>query len=129
MPVAEAKPREGTTAWIDSWMLAAKAKNRTCAYRWFQYTSTPSVQAQIAAAYGAAPVSAAACAAMERARKESCAELRGNATPVFLRDHPTNESRLADIDAEIARTCPEVLSKRPEEFRAPPGPNDRNHRR
>ena len=49
----------------------------------------------------------------------------GSSTPAFLRDHPTNESRLADIDAEIGRSCPEVLSKRPDEFRAPPGPNDR----
>ena len=49
----------------------------------------------------------------------------GSGTPSFLRDHPTNESRLADIDTEIARTCPEVLSKRPDEFRAPPGPDGR----
>lgn len=85
VPVAQAAPKEGITGWTDSWMLAAKAKHRTCAYKWIQYTSTPSVQAEIAAAYGAAPVSVAACAAMEKTRKGSCAELRGNATPAFLR--------------------------------------------
>jgi putative spermidine/putrescine transport system substrate-binding protein len=106
LPVAEARPREGTTGWIDSWMLAAKAKNRNCAYRWFQYTSTPSVQAEIANAYGAAPVSAAACAAMERTRKGSCAELRGNSTPAFLRSVQFWKTPLPDCGAGGAKkTC------------------------
>jgi predicted Zn-dependent protease len=56
----------------------------------------------------------------ERLEKQS-----GSTTPSFLRDHPTNEARLADIDKEIARSCPEVLAKQPDQFRAPPGPNDR----
>lgn len=49
----------------------------------------------------------------------------GASTPSFLRSHPTNEQRLKDIDAEIARTAPEVLAKKPSQFRAPPGPDDR----
>jgi predicted Zn-dependent protease len=48
----------------------------------------------------------------------------GSTTPSFLRDHPTNESRLQEIDAEIAKHYDEVLAKKPEQFRAPPGPND-----
>src|SRR6185295_86073 len=49
----------------------------------------------------------------------------GSSTPSFLRDHPTNKQRLQDIDDEIAKSCSEVLAKKPEEFRAPPSPNDR----
>jgi putative spermidine/putrescine transport system substrate-binding protein len=105
VPVAQAAPREGITGWIDSWMLAAKAKHRGCAFRWFQYASTPTVQAQIATAYGAAPVSAAACALMERAKKGSCSELRGNATPFFLRKVHFWKTPLADCGTGRAKTC------------------------
>ncbi len=49
----------------------------------------------------------------------------GASTPSFLRDHPTNEQRLKDIDSEIAKTAPEVLGKDPATFRAPPGPDDK----
>jgi len=49
----------------------------------------------------------------------------GASTPSFLRSHPTNEQRLQDIDSEIAKTAPEVLAKKPEQFRAPPRPDDR----
>jgi predicted Zn-dependent protease len=49
----------------------------------------------------------------------------GSNTPSFLRDHPTNEQRLKDIDSEIEKTAPEVLARKSDQFRAPPGPNDR----
>lgn len=56
------------------------------------------------------------------ARLEAAA---GSSTPSFLRDHPTNETRLGDIDTEIAAKYGEVLAKKPAQFRAAPGPNDR----
>jgi len=49
----------------------------------------------------------------------------GASTPSFLRSHPTNAQRLQDIDSEIAKTAPEVLAKKSDQFRAPSGPNDR----
>ncbi len=49
----------------------------------------------------------------------------GSSTPSFLRDHPTNETRIAEIDRTIEKRCPEVISKSPAAFRSPPGPNDR----
>jgi putative spermidine/putrescine transport system substrate-binding protein len=85
VPVAQTIPREGITGWTDSWMLAAKAKHPNCAYRWFQYASTPSVQARISSSYGAAPVSPAACKAMEQAHEGSCSQLHGSVTPALLR--------------------------------------------
>ena len=56
------------------------------------------------------------------ARLEAAA---GGSTPAFLRTHPTNETRIRDIDATIRRVCPEVLAKQPAQFRAPVGPKDR----
>ena len=56
------------------------------------------------------------------ARLEAAA---GSSTPAFLRTHPTNETRIRDIDATIRRVCPEVLAKQPAQFRAPVGPKDR----
>jgi len=49
----------------------------------------------------------------------------GTTTPSFLRSHPTNEQRLKDIDSEIAKTAPEVLAKKSDQFRAPPRSDDR----
>jgi len=49
----------------------------------------------------------------------------GGQTPSFLRDHPTNEKRLADIDDLIRDKYPDVLQKSPTAFRAPPGSGDR----
>ena len=37
VPIREFVPREGSTAWADSWMLAAKAAHPNCAYKWLQY--------------------------------------------------------------------------------------------
>ncbi len=56
------------------------------------------------------------------ARLEAAA---GSSTPAFLRTHPTNETRIHDIDATIRRTSPQVLAKQPAQFRAPAGPSDR----
>lgn len=49
----------------------------------------------------------------------------GSSTPAFLRTHPTNDTRISDIDATIRKTCPEVLAKAPAQFRSPAGANDR----
>jgi putative spermidine/putrescine transport system substrate-binding protein len=93
------------TGWIDSWVLAAKAKHRNCAYRWFQYTSTPAVQAQIAKAYGAAPVSASACTAMERETAGSCFRLYGKLTPALLRSVRFWKTPLADCGRAGSAKC------------------------
>jgi putative spermidine/putrescine transport system substrate-binding protein len=84
VPVADRIPREGTTGWIDSWMVSARAKHPGCAYRWLRYASTAQVQAEISESYGASPANASACPFMNRIRQGSCAELHGNAPPAYL---------------------------------------------
>jgi putative spermidine/putrescine transport system substrate-binding protein len=85
VPVADTAPKEGVTGWFDAWMLGSKTKSTTCAYKWLQYASTPAVQAQIAIAYGAAPVAQGACARMDKVEAGSCERLGGNPSQAFLR--------------------------------------------
>jgi len=85
VPVLQVVPKEGVTGWFDSWMLGAKAPNTTCAYKWLQYVSTPPVQAQMAVAYGAAPVVKGACARMDELQAGSCRRLGANPSQAFIR--------------------------------------------
>jgi len=84
IPVAEAVPAEGMTAWGDSWMLAARAPHPNCAYLWAAYTATPQVQAQQARLFGETPVNAKACAAMNALEAGSCAKFHADATDSYL---------------------------------------------
>jgi putative spermidine/putrescine transport system substrate-binding protein len=54
-------PKEGATAWSDTWMLSSKAKNPNCGYMWMNYITSPKANAMATEFYGEAPSSAAAC--------------------------------------------------------------------
>ena len=54
-------PDEGSTAWSDTWMVAAKAKHPNCMYLWMNHITSPSVQAQVAEWFGEAPANPKAC--------------------------------------------------------------------
>ena len=58
-------PKEGSTAWSDTWMVASKAKHPNCMYLWLDYITSPEVQAQVASYFGEAPANPKACAAIE----------------------------------------------------------------
>ena len=45
VPVSRRVPREGTTAWADSWLLAKQARHPNCAYLWMRHVLGPDVQA------------------------------------------------------------------------------------
>jgi putative spermidine/putrescine transport system substrate-binding protein len=55
-------PKEGSTAWSDTWMISSHAKHPNCMYKWMNYISSPSVQAQVAEWFGEAPANPKACA-------------------------------------------------------------------
>ena len=59
--VKTAIPKEGSTAWSDTWMVSSKAKHRTCMYLWLNYITSPDVQAQVAEYFGEAPANPKAC--------------------------------------------------------------------
>ncbi len=60
-PVKAIIPKEGSTAWSDSWMVSTKSKNVACAYKWINWITSPKVQAQVAEYFGEAPANLQAC--------------------------------------------------------------------
>jgi putative spermidine/putrescine transport system substrate-binding protein len=67
VPVRGVVPREGVTGWVDGWMVSSHAAHPNCMYRWMQWTTNASVQAQVAQWNGAAPANPAACPLLRRA--------------------------------------------------------------
>lgn len=61
-PVDSVLPKEGATAWADTWMIDAKSPHPNCAYLWMNWVTKPDVQAQVAAWFGEAPANVKACA-------------------------------------------------------------------
>ncbi|MET7287112.1 ABC transporter substrate-binding protein [Streptomyces sp. NPDC005573] len=69
-PVKAFVPKEGSTGWSDTWMVAAKAKHPDCAYKWLDWIVSPKVNAQVAEYFGEAPANSKACA--ETSDKNFC---------------------------------------------------------
>ena len=75
-PVKAILPKEGSTAWSDSWMVSTKAKNVDCAYKWINWITSPKVQAQVAEYFGEAPANLQACA--DTSDKSFCTTFHAN---------------------------------------------------
>ena len=60
-PVEGIKPKEGTTGWSDTWMIASNAANPNCMYLWMDHMMAPKTQATVAEGFGEAPVNLKAC--------------------------------------------------------------------
>jgi putative spermidine/putrescine transport system substrate-binding protein len=54
-------PKEGSTGWSDTWMIAKDAKHPNCMYKWFDWIVSPKVNAQVAEYFGEAPAQTKAC--------------------------------------------------------------------
>ncbi|MDQ1575860.1 MAG: putative spermidine/putrescine transport system substrate-binding protein [Microbacteriaceae bacterium] len=55
-------PKEGVTGWSDTWMISTKSKHPNCMYKWMNYITSASVNAQVAEWFGEAPSQTLACA-------------------------------------------------------------------
>ena len=55
-------PKEGSTGWSDTWMLAAKAAHPNCMYKWMDWITSPEINAQVAEYFGEAPAQTKSCA-------------------------------------------------------------------
>ena len=75
-------PREGATAWLDSWMLGAAAPHPRCAYAWLNWISQPAVQAELARDFGGTPVNRLACARVKCDFVDDIGRMRFWKTPV-----------------------------------------------
>ncbi len=60
-PVQGILPKEGSTGWSDTWMIASKSKNPNCMYLWMNYIISPEANAKATEYFGEAPVNAEAC--------------------------------------------------------------------
>jgi len=60
-PLETVIPKEGSTGWSDTWMVASKAKNPNCMLMWMDFITAPDIQAQVAAWFGEAPANLKAC--------------------------------------------------------------------
>jgi putative spermidine/putrescine transport system substrate-binding protein len=60
-PVNAIIPKEGSTAWSDSWMVYSKTDHPNCSYEWLNWITNPDVQAQVAEYFGEAPANLKAC--------------------------------------------------------------------
>jgi putative spermidine/putrescine transport system substrate-binding protein len=65
-------PKEGSTGWSDTWMLATKAKHPNCMYKWMDYIISPKANADVTVYFGEAPVSAQACVEAEKQQAGFC---------------------------------------------------------
>ena len=96
VPVVGVNPKEGVTGWLDTWMLSSKAKHPNCAYKWMQYITKPTPQAQQAVYFGETPVNKKACAVMDKLSKGSCAQYSGNAPESYYRSIKFWKTPIAD---------------------------------
>ncbi|MEU5989518.1 ABC transporter substrate-binding protein [Spirillospora sp. NPDC047418] len=84
-PVEVALPKEGSTGWSDTWMVAAKAKHPDCAYKWLDWIVSPKANAQVAEWFGEAPANAKAC--RETSDKSFCDTFHATDENYFSKVH------------------------------------------
>jgi putative spermidine/putrescine transport system substrate-binding protein len=82
--VADTIPSQGATGWADTWMLATKAPDPNCAYKWMQWVTTPKVQAQEAVYFGETPANKLACPIMNSIQKGACAAYHADAPESYF---------------------------------------------
>jgi putative spermidine/putrescine transport system substrate-binding protein len=82
-PVQVTMPKEGATGWSDSWMVAARAKHRNCAYRWIDHIISPDVNAKVSEWFGQAPANRKSCDLT--ADKDFCTTFHASDEPYFSR--------------------------------------------
>ena len=85
VPVSRRVPREGTTAWADSWLLAKQARHPNCAYLWMRHVLGPDVQAAQSLLLRESPVNQLACPIMDATEEGSCAAYYGSAPAALLK--------------------------------------------
>jgi putative spermidine/putrescine transport system substrate-binding protein len=54
-------PKEGSTGWSDTWMIAAKAAHPNCMYAWMDWITSAKVNAEVSEWFGEAPAQTKAC--------------------------------------------------------------------
>ncbi|WP_067463220.1 ABC transporter substrate-binding protein [Actinomadura macra] len=102
-PVKVTLPKEGSTGWSDTWMVAAKAKHPTCAYKWLDWIVSPKANAQVAEWFGEAPANAKACGLTSD--KTFCATFHATDETYFSKVHFWTTPIARCLDGRKNVTC------------------------
>jgi spermidine/putrescine-binding protein len=102
-PVDVTLPKEGSTGWSDTWMVAAKAKHPNCAYKWLDWIVSPKVNAQVAEWFGEAPSNSKAC--QETAEKTHCDTFHAADEPYWTKVHYWNTPIAQCLDGRKDVQC------------------------
>ena len=54
-------PKEGATGWSDTWMISSSAAHPNCMYKWMNFITSPTANAEVAQYFGEAPAQSKAC--------------------------------------------------------------------
>ena len=102
-PVDVVLPKEGSTGWSDTWMVGAKSKHKTCAYKFIDHIVSPKANAAVAEYFGEAPANRKACA--ETADKNHCATFHAEDEAYFAKVHYWNTPISACLDGRTDAKC------------------------
>jgi putative spermidine/putrescine transport system substrate-binding protein len=102
-PVQTVLPKEGSTGWSDTWMIAAKAKHPNCAYKWMDWIVSPKANAQVAEWFGEAPSNSKACA--ETSDKTFCDTYHAADEPYWTKVHYWNTPITQCLDGRKNVKC------------------------
>ena len=84
-PVEVVLPKEGSTGWSDTWMVGAKSKHKTCAYKFIDHIVSPKANAAVAEYFGEAPANKKAC--QETADPNHCKVFHAEDEEYFSKVH------------------------------------------
>jgi putative spermidine/putrescine transport system substrate-binding protein len=102
-PVEAVLPKEGATGWSDTWMVGAKSKNKTCAYKFIDHIVSPKANAAVAEYFGEAPANRKACA--ETADPNHCKTFHAEDEAYFAQVHYWNTPISACLDGRTDAKC------------------------
>ena len=118
IPVGAAKPAEGTTGWVDEWLISSHADHPNCTYLWLDYVLSPEANAKVVELASEAPASARACDFTTS--PSACADLHAD-DPDWWKDVSiwrTPESACGDARGDTCTTFDD-WKKAWDELRAP----------
>lgn len=102
-PVDVVLPKEGATGWSDTWMVGAKSKNKTCAYKFIDHIVSPKANASVAEYFGEAPANKKACA--ETTDPNHCATFHAEDEEYFSKVRYWNTPISACLDGRTDVKC------------------------
>jgi putative spermidine/putrescine transport system substrate-binding protein len=102
-PVEVVLPKEGATGWSDTWMVGAKSKHKTCAYKFIDHIVSPKPNAAVAEYFGEAPANKKAC--QETADPNHCKVFHAEDEAYFSKVHYWNTPISACLDGRTDVKC------------------------